>query len=314
VSGVYLIGEGEITLGALIASSILTGRALAPLSSIAALLTRLQQSRVALKSLDELMKAPRERDDDKTFLHRPNLNGELEFKNVSFSYPGQQSVALDKLNIKIEPGERVGVLGRIGSGKSTLARLVLGLYEPNEGSVLADGTDIRQIDPADLRRNVGYVSQDNYLFFGTVRENISFAAPHVGDESVLRAARIAGVSDFLRGHPLGFDMQVGERGMGLSGGQRQSIVIARALLMDPQVLLFDEPTSSMDNSSETAFKERLEEILPGKTLVLVTHRGSLLSLVDRLIILDQGRVVADGTRDKVLTALKQGQIRVNRDK
>ena len=314
VAGVYLIGAGEITLGALIASSILTGRALAPLSSIAALLTRLQQSRVALKSLDELMNAPREREDDKTFLHRPKLSGALEFKNVSFAYPGQQSLALDRMSLKIAPGEKIGILGRIGSGKSTLARLLLGLYEPAEGSILADGTDIRQIDPADLRRNIGYVSQDNYLFFGTVRENISFAAPHVGDESVLRAARIAGVNDFLRNHPLGFDMQVGERGMGLSGGQRQSIVIARALLLDPPILLFDEPTSSMDNSTETAFKARLQRDMADKTLVLVTHRGSLLSLVDRLVILDQGRVVADGPRDKVLEALKQGQIRVNRDK
>ncbi|MEE9210393.1 MAG: type I secretion system permease/ATPase, partial [Kiloniellales bacterium] len=266
VYGVYRIGDGEITMGALIAATILTGRALAPLSSIAAMLTRLQQSRVALKSLDEIMKTPVERPADKTFLHRPSLTGEMEFKQVSFSYPGQENHALDDISFKVKPGERIGVLGRIGSGKSTIARLSIGLYEPAEGAVLMDGIDIRQIDPADLRRNVGYVSQDNYLFFGTVRDNIAFGAPHLDDQAVLRAAHVAGVSDFLRTHPHGFDLQVGERGMGLSGGQRQAIVIARALLLDPPIVLLDEPTSNMDNSTEMVFKKRLEEILPGKTL------------------------------------------------
>ena len=309
VYGVHLIAQGEITMGALVAATILSGRALAPLGAVAGMLTRLQQSRVALKSLDDLMKRPVERDDTKKFLHRPRLNGQIEFKNVKFSYPGQQTIAMEGVSFKIKPGERVGVLGRIGSGKSTLARLMVGLYEPAEGSVLMDGTDIRQIDPADLRRNIGYVSQDNYLFFGSVRDNIAFGAPHVDDETILRAANLAGVTDFLRGHPMGFDLQVGERGMGLSGGQRQAIAIARNLLLDPPVILLDEPTSHMDNSSEAAFKNRLMQVLPGKTLVLVTHRSSLLSLVDRLIIVDSGRIVADGAKEEVLNALKQGQIR-----
>jgi ATP-binding cassette subfamily C protein LapB len=309
VYGVHLIAEGEITMGALIAATILTGRALAPLSSVAAMLTRLQQSRVALKSLDAIMTAPVERPADKTFLHRPNLNGEIEFKQVSFDYPGQETHALENLSFKVKPGERIGFLGRIGSGKSTIARLLIGLYEPADGAVLMDGTDIRQIDPADLRRNVGYVSQDNYLFFGTVRDNIAFGAPHLDDQSIMRAAHVAGVSDFLRAHPHGFDLQVGERGMSLSGGQRQAIVIARALLLDPKIILLDEPTSNMDNSTEATFKKRLGEILPDKTLLLVTHRSSLLSLVDRLLILDGGRIVADGPKEEVLNALKQGQIR-----
>jgi len=309
VYGVHLIAQGDITMGALVAATILSGRALAPLGAVAGMLTRLQQSRVALKSLDDLMKRPVERDDSKKFLHRPRLSGQIEFKNVKFSYPGQQTIAMEGVSFKIKPGERVGILGRIGSGKSTLARLMVGLYEPAEGSVLMDGTDIRQIDPADLRRNIGYVSQDNYLFFGSVRDNIAFGAPHVDDETILRAANLAGVTDFLRGHPMGFDLQVGERGMGLSGGQRQSIAIARNLLLDPPVVLLDEPTSHMDNSSEAAFKNRLMQMLPGKTLVLVTHRSSLLSLVDRLIIVDSGRIVADGTKEEVLNALKQGQIR-----
>jgi len=309
VYGVHLIGQGDITMGALVASTILTGRSLAPLSSIAAMLTRLQQSRVALRSLDSIMKSPVERPRDKTFLHRPRLSGEVEFQKVTFNYPNQENAALDGISFKIKLGERVGVLGRIGSGKSTLARLTIGLYEPKDGSVLMDGTDIRQIDPADLRRNVGYVSQDNYLFFGTVKDNIAFGAPQVDDQAILRAANVAGVTDFLRTHPHGFDLQVGERGMGLSGGQRQAIVIARALLLDPPVVLLDEPTSNMDNSSEAMFKNRLAEVLPGKTLIMITHRSSLLSLVDRLIIVDRGKVVADGPKEEVLAALKQGQIR-----
>ncbi len=309
VYGVHLIAEGKITMGALIAATILTGRALAPLSSVAAMLTRLQQSRVALKSLDAIMNAPVERPANKTFLHRPKLSGEIEFKEVSFSYPGQESNALDKLSFKVKPGERIGILGRIGSGKSTVARLLIGLYEPAEGAILTDGTDIRQIDPADLRRNFGYVAQDNYLFFGTVRDNIAFGAPHLDDQAVLRAAQVAGVSDFLRSHPHGLDLQVGERGMSLSGGQRQAIVIARALMLDPTIILLDEPTSNMDNSTEATFKKRLGEALPGKTLLLVTHRSSMLTLVDRLLILDGGKIVADGPKEEVLSALKQGQIR-----
>lgn len=311
VYGVYEISAGNITMGALIAATILTGRALAPLGAVAAMLTRLQQSRVALNSLDNLMKAPVERALNKKFLHRPRLSGQIEFKQVNFSYPGQETKALDGLSFKIKPGERVGMLGRIGSGKSTVARMLMGLYEPMEGAILFDGTDIRQVDPADLRRNVGYVSQDNYLFFGSVRDNISFGAPHIDDESILRAASLAGVSDFLRTHPRGFDLQVGERGMALSGGQRQSVAIARSLLLDPPIVLLDEPTSHMDNSSEAAFKKRLEGALQGKTLFLVTHRSSLLSLVDRLLIIDSGKIVADGPKDEVLKALRQGQIRAS---
>ena len=309
VYGVHQIAAGEITMGALIAATILTGRALQPLGSVAAMLTRLQQSRVALKALDTLMKTPVEREPGKSFLHRPRLDGQIELHNVAFAYPNQEDKALNGVSFTIEPGERVGILGRIGSGKSTIARLLLGLYEPEEGSVLMDGTDLRQIDPADLRRNIGYVSQDNYLFFGSVRDNIAFGAPHLDEATVRRAADLAGVTEFLQSHPMGFDLPVGERGTALSGGQRQSIVIARALLHDPPILMLDEPTSSMDNATEAQFKTRLEQILPDKTLILVTHRGSLLSLVDRLIVIDHGRIVADGAKDQVLKALKSGQVR-----
>ncbi len=313
VYGVHLIAAGDITMGALVAATILAGRSLAPLGSVATMLTRLQQSRVALRSLDAIMKSPVERPEGKTFLHRPRLSGEIDVNDVGFSYPAQEAKALDGVSFQIKPGERVGVLGRIGSGKSTIARLLIGLYEPAEGAILADGTDIRQIDPADLRRNVGYVSQDNYLFFGTVRDNIAFGAPHLDDQTIMRAAEVAGVTEFVRTHPLGLDLQVGERGMSLSGGQRQSIVIARALLLDPPIIVLDEPTSNMDNSSEAAFKRRMGAILEDKTLVLITHRSSLLTLVDRLIIIDGGKVVADGPKEQVLAALKQGQIRSNRN-
>jgi ATP-binding cassette subfamily C protein LapB len=187
----------------------------------------------------------------------------------------------------------------------------MGLYEQQEGTILMDGTDLRQIEPADLRRNIGYVAQDNYLFFGSVRDNIAFGAPHLDDEAVIRAAGIAGASDFLRLHPHGYDLQVGERGMALSGGQRQAIVVARALVLDPPIMLLDEPTSHMDNASEAAMKERLEHVLAGKTVLLITHRRSMLSLVDRLVILDGGKVVADGPKDDVLQALKGGRIKVS---
>lgn len=309
VWGVYLIADGKLTTGALVASTLLASRALAPLGAIAAMVTRLAQSRVALKALDGMMKMPTERTPERSFLHRPRLNGEVEFRNVAFAYPGQQGRALDGVGFRIQAGERVGILGRIGSGKSTIARLLMGLYEPEEGAILVDGTDLRQVDPADLRRNIGYVSQDNYLFYGSVRHNIAFGAPHMDDASVLRAANTAGVTDFVRMHPQGFDLQVGERGMSLSGGQRQAIVVARALLQDPPILVLDEPTSCMDNATEAMFKQRLTSILAGKTLLLVTHRSSLLSLVDRLIIFDGGQIVADGPREEVLNALRQGQVR-----
>jgi ATP-binding cassette subfamily C protein LapB len=237
------------------------------------------------------------------------MDGAIEFRDVVFRYPGQEGEALKGVSFHIAPGERVAVVGRIGSGKTTLARLMVGLFEPEQGAVLIDGTDIRQLDPADLRRNVGCVLQDTQLFFGSVKENISLGAPYVDEQSVLRASTIAGVDSFVRGHPHGYDLQVGEFGRHLSGGQRQSVAIARSLLINPPVLVFDEPTSSMDNSTENAFKARLAQALPGKTFVLVTHRNSMLSLVDRLIVLDAGKVVADGPKAGVLDALMKGRVR-----
>ncbi len=311
IAGVYLIGAGEMTIGALIACTLLTGRALAPLSQVAATLTRYHQAKASLQTITRLMEMPLERPAGKSFLHRPVFKGDIEFRSAVFSYPGQQVAALKGVSFNIQSGEHVAIIGRIGSGKSTIGRLVLGLYEPDGGSVLLDGTDIRQLDPADIRHNIGYVPQDIMLLYGSVRDNIVLGAPHADDVAVLRAADIAGVTRFVNADPAGFDRQVGERGEGLSGGQRQSVAVARALLTDAPILLMDEPSNAMDNRSEELLKQRLSLLLENKTLLLVTHRASLLSLVSRIIVMDGGSVVADGPKDDVMEALKQGKIKVS---
>lgn len=308
ILGVNKISEGEMTMGALIACTILTGRALAPLSQIAGLMTRYQQSMAALQSLDNVMKMPTDRLRGKTPLHRPVLTGDIEFRDVTFKYPRQAVPALSNVTFHITAGEKVGIIGRIGSGKTTIEKLILGLYSAKEGTVLMDGTEITQLDPASMRRNIGYVPQDLILFYGSVKENITYGAPFADDASILRAAKIAGVTDFVSKHPQGFDMPVGERGEKLSGGQRQSIAIARAMILDPPILILDEPTNMMDNRTEELFKGQLLEHAKEKTLVIVTHKGSLLSLVDRLILMDGGRVIADGPRDLVLKALAEGKL------
>ncbi len=308
IGGVYLISEGELTLGGLIACNILVGRAMAPLGAVAAMLTRLQQSRMALKSLDLLMKQPNERPLDNEFIQAKNLQASISFENVHFQYPNSQTPALDGVSLHIKPGEKVAVLGRTGSGKSTLGRLCVGLYEPQKGAVKLDGIDLRQLHVADLRSHIGYVSQDNYLFYGSIRDNIAFGAPYVDGPAILSAANLAGVTDFVKGHPAGFDWQVGERGMSLSGGQRQAVTIARALLLDPDILIFDEPTSAMDNNAELLLRQRMKESLADKTLLLFTHRTSLLGLVDRVVIMEAGKIVADGPKAEVLKALKNGAI------
>ncbi|THF61145.1 type I secretion system permease/ATPase [Pseudothauera nasutitermitis] len=308
VIGVYLIGEGELSMGGLIACYMLSSRAMAPIGQVAGLLVQYHGAATALSSLDELMKQPVERPDGGTFISRPSFRGAIEFRDVSFSYPGQETQALRNVSLRIQPGERLAILGRVGSGKTTLEKLILGLYQPTGGSVLIDGADARQLDPAELRRSIGYVAQDVTLFYGTLRENIAMAAPLADDAAVLRAAETAGILDFVNNHPQGFDMLVGERGESLSGGQRQGVAIARALINDPPMLVLDEPTSSMDHSSEEDIKRRLGEYARGRTLIVVTHRTSLLDLVDRIVVIDGGRVVADGPKAQVVEALRQGRI------
>jgi len=311
IFGVYKISEGDLTTGGLIACTILTGRALTPIGQVASLLTRYHQARASLDTLTKMMSLPVEREPGKKYLHRPSFKGDIEFKNISFSYPDQPIKALDNISFKIKAGERVGFVGRIGSGKSTIEKLMLGMYEAQEGSILIDGSDIRQIDPSDLRRQIGYVPQDISLMFGSVKDNITLGARYSDDASILQAAEISGVTQFVNRHPEGFDMPVGERGASLSGGQRQSVAVARSLLSSPPIFIMDEPSNSMDNSTEAQFKERLSKHLHQQTLILVTHRASLLTLVDRLIVMDGSKIMADGAKDKVLEALKKGQIKVS---
>lgn len=308
IAGVYRIAEGQLSQGGIIALMILSRQAIAPMSQVVSLATRYHRAKTALATLNTIMELPVERPPDKSFLHRSECLGRLSFVQVDFQYPGQSGLALRQITLTIEPGERVAIIGPIGSGKTTLGKLLLGLYEPTGGMVCLDDTDIRQIDPAELRRFIGYVPQDITLFRGTIRENIILGSPEVDDARILRAADLAGVSQFAGKHPKGFDLEIGEQGRGLSGGQRQSVVMARALLHDPPILILDEPSSSMDNRTETRLKTNLKNLLAGKTLVLITHRGSLLDLVERIIIIDNGTVVADGPRDQVLSAMKSGQI------
>ena len=312
VIGVYLINERQLTMGALIAASMLAGRALAPAGQVVGLLMQYQGARTALESLDKLMAKPVERpsaaEGAAPFIQRRELKGEIELRNVRFAYPNRDDAALDGVSFKIAPGERVALIGRVGSGKSTIQRLVMGLYEPSAGEVLLDGVDVRQLDPADVRRNIGYVSQDVLLFHGSLRDNIAFGLPFADDAAILAAAEVAGLNEYVNRHPRGFDMPVGERGESLSGGQRQAVGIARAVLHNAPLLLLDEPSSAMDFSTEAFVTQRLSAFAQGKTVLLVTHRTSLLSLIDRVIVIDNGRVVADGPRERIMQALQSGRI------
>ena len=312
LAGMYMVQDGVMTIGSLIAAVIIGGRAIAPIGQIASLMTRYHQAGGALKTLDTIMKQPVERPPEKRFLHRPDLKGKIRFENVSFSYPQVKRKVLENISFSIEAGERVGIIGRIGSGKSTIARMMMNLYEPDEGTIYADDTDYRQIDPADLRRRIAYIAQDVVLFSGSVRDNITASVPHATEEEILAAAQMAGVHEFIARHPMGYDAPVGEHGQGLSGGQRQAVALARAMLLDPHVMVCDEPTNAMDVQAEESFKRYIQDQIKGRTLILITHKQAMLPLVDRLILLDQGRLLMDGSRDKVLEALQSGKIGVQR--
>lgn len=301
--GMYMVQEGTLTMGALIAAVIMGGKAISPIGQMASLITRYHTVRGSLKTLNHLMAAKVERPVGKNFLHRPDLSGHITFDRVSFAYPHIDRKVLDGVSFDIKPGEKVGIIGRIGSGKSTITKLIGGLYDPTGGDIFADGTDYRQIDPADLRRNIGYISQDTVLFAGTIRDNITAGFPHASEDEILFAAKSAGVHEFVSRHPMGYDAPVGERGDGLSGGQKQCIALARALISSPSILLCDEPTNDMDIQAEDNFIKLIAEESKDKTLILVTHRNALLRLVDRLIMIDQGKIIADGPRDKVIAAL-----------
>ncbi|MBJ2266236.1 type I secretion system permease/ATPase [Pseudomonas sp. MF6772] len=310
VFGVYQIIGGNLSMGGLIACYMLSGRALSPLASLSGLMTRYQQAKVTMVSTDQMMELPQERNFEERPLSRRTLQGAIECRGLNFTYPNQQNMALKNINLVIKPGEKIGIIGRSGSGKSSLAKLIVGLYQPDSGALLVDGVDIRQIDVSELRHNVGYVPQDIQLLAGTLRDNLVSGARYVEDEVVLQAAELAGVHEFARLHPQGYELQVGERGQNLSGGQRQNVALARALLLNPPILLLDEPTSAMDNTGEERLKQRLQSVVENKTVVLVTHRASLLSLVDRLLVIDRGQILADGPKAVVMEALKKGQISV----
>ena len=302
--GVFLIRDGVITMGSMIAAVILSSRTLAPLSQLASALSRANNAKQAYRSLNALMTEGDEVDDNAGRLSRPHLRGEVEFRNVTFGFPGQQEPIIKNLSIKIPAGQKVAILGRMGSGKSTFAKLASGLIQPTEGSVLIDGVDIRQIDKSDLRRNVGFMLQETWLFSGSLRENIQMGFVEYDDEHVLSIAKLSGVDDFAARHPQGYDLMIKERGEGLSGGQRQSINFARSLLHSPNLLVLDEPTSSMDTATEKAILERLKAWLEDRTLIAITHRNSILGLVDRVLVMDQGKVLTDTTPEQIRAGSK----------
>ena len=297
--GVFLIRDGIITMGAMIAAVILGGRTLAPLSQLASAMSRANGALQAYRSLSAVMKNDERAESARPRLSRPHLKGSIELKNVTYMFPGSTSPVVNNLSLKIPAGQKVAIVGRMGSGKTTLSRLIAGLIEPSEGSVLIDGIDLRQIDGSDVRRNIGVMLQDSWLFSGTVKENLQIGYYEYDDAHLLRIAKIAGVDDFVSGHPQGYDIELRERGEGLSGGQRQSINLARALLHDPSILILDEPTSSMDVATEKAVIERLKKWAETKTIFMVTHRNTLLELADRVLVIDQGAVVADTIPERI---------------
>lgn len=307
ITGVYLITAGTLSMGALIGTVMLAGRATAPLGQVIGLAVRFQQAKAALGSLNKLMEMPQDRDPEQDYLPVPNLSGQLTLKKIGFSYPAPpmqpNPPVLTDIGLSIAPGERVAILGRIGSGKSTLLRVMSRLYSPTEGQIFTDGLDVNQIDPADWRKAVGFVNQEARLFHGTLRENVMLGCPDASVDEFLRVLRLTGLDQFAASHPRGVNLPIGENGDGVSGGQRQLISLARTLLARPRLLLMDEPTSAMDAQTEAQFLEHLHRATQGQTLVVVTHRPSLLNLVDRVIVMDNGRVFADGPKANVLAAL-----------
>jgi ATP-binding cassette subfamily C protein LapB len=293
--GVYLIVEGTITQGALIGAVILGGRTMSPLSQLANTLSRVNGALTAYRNLDKLIGKQFNSAANLSPISRPNLSGEIEFRNVSYKFEGASQPVLNNLTFKIPAGQKVALVGKMGSGKSTLSRLIAGIYEPTEGAILIDGVDVRQIDQADIRKNIGIMLQESWLFSGTIRENIQMGYNEYDDDHLLRVCKIAGVDDFVGSHPKGYDLEIKERGQGLSGGQRQTINLARSLLHDPNILLLDEPTSSMDQGSEKKVVAALQEACVGKTMLVVTHRNPILTMVDRVFVLENGAIVADQT-------------------
>ena len=309
ILGVYLIAEGELTMGGLIAATMLSGRAIGPMVQLSLLSTRYNQAKSSMTIIEQVMSMPDEQEEGKRYIHRPIVHGKIELDKVTFHYPDSPIASVRDLSLTINAGEKVAIIGRIGSGKTTLERLIMGLYQPTEGHVRIDDTDIQQLHHIDIRRNIGCVPQDSQLFYGSIRDNITLGRPLADDRDVMDAANRAGVTVFTQQDPAGLERQVGEGGMLLSGGQRQAVTIARALLGRPPVLLMDEPTSAMDNRSEMHIKQQLAQLKSSETLILITHKTSMLDVVDRVIVMEKGCVIADGPKAEVLNNLKQGKVR-----
>jgi len=303
IAGVFLIKDLELTMGGLIGIVILSSRTVAPMGQVAALLTNFSDAKSAYDTINSIVSQPMERTEEQHFMEREDFKGKIEFRNVTFAYPDTEVPALNDVSFVINPGESVGIIGRIGSGKSTIEKLILKLYEPTEGSILIDDIDIAQIDPERLRKHIGYVSQDVVLFRGTLKENILHGSLGANDEKLLEVATYSGVDDFVKRHPMGYGMPIGERGQGVSGGQRQSIGIARALVSNAPVMLLDEPTNALDPTSETKLMMHFKKAFKDKTLLLVTQKLPILKNVERIIVMHMGRVYLDGQRNAVLEAL-----------
>ena len=305
--GVLAVSSGDLSMGGLIACTILSGRTLAPLGQIGGLMGRLNSAKAAYHSVTKFMLEASREETAKEYFPRENITGSVEFSHVSFSYSNDTQIILNDINVKINAGEKVAVIGKIGSGKTTILKLIMGLYQPNNGSVLIDGANIQQIRPVDIRKQFGVVMQNTYLFSGSIRENIAFGLDSISPREIDEAANIAGVTDFTKKMNNGLDYQLSEGGKDLSGGQRQAIALARAIVRKPSIILLDEPTSAMDLTSERQIIQNLKSYFNKQTLIVVTHRMSLLQLVDRVIAVDDGKVTVDGTRDSILSKLKERQ-------
>lgn len=307
VIGTYLVFAGQFTVGTIIATGILTSRTLAPLTQFAGTLARWSNVKAALESLDTIALAPQERDNERRYLRRETFQGQFELREVHFAYDEDGPATLDVPAVVIKPGQRVTILGANGSGKSTLLKLLSGLYAPSKGRVMLDGTDMSQIDPRDLRRGIGYLSQDIRLFAGSLRDNLNLNQLERDDDRLMQALEFAGLGPFLRAHPQGLDLQIRDGGEGLSIGQRQSIGWARLWLQNPSIVLLDEPTAALDQTLERTLVSRLEGWLQDRTALIATHRTPILALSNRTLILQAGRLVVDGPREQVLAHLASGE-------
>lgn len=307
VAGVYRVTMGEMTVGELIAVSILTGRSLATVTGLATILGRYKQAKASYQLINSILELPVERPEEKQFLPIYQFQNEIALLNVSFSYPQQKQLQLENVNFSIKPLERIGIVGLNGSGKSTILKLILKLYEPTTGNILINSIDYQQIDPADLRRLIGYLPQEVALFQGTILDNLKLGVIGVDDQNVMQAAELSGLKKMLSEHPDGLQRQVGERGLALSGGERQIIGLTRALLHNPPILILDEPTNSMDDLATAHFQHIMKQLSPLKTIIIVTHKLSLLELTERIIVIAKGKIVADGKREEILNKMKRNK-------